>query len=104
VAAVIDLEHGTCYAKENVWTGLTDGRWKYIYHAYEGREQLFDLQSDPGELRDLASDSSYTETLKLWRERMIEHLSERGEPFVKDGKLAIRRQPMIYGPLYPRKA
>jgi arylsulfatase A-like enzyme len=97
----IDLEHATCYAKENVWTGLTDGCWKYIYHAYQGAEQLFDLRNDPWELHDLSKDSSYSSTLKLWRERMIEHLSERGEPFVRNGELAIRREPMVYGPLYP---
>ncbi len=100
----IDLEHGACYAKENVWTGLTDGRWKYVFHAYGGREQLFDLWNDPHELRDLAADTSHVGILRTWRERMVEHLSERGETFVKNGRLVIRRERMVYGPLYPSKA
>lgn len=100
----IDIEHATCYARENVWTGLTDGRWKYIFHAYEGREQLFDLRNDPGELHDLANDPSCSRALRAWRDRMIEHLSERGDGFVRDGRLVVRRERMIYGPLYPQKA
>jgi len=26
----IDLEHATCYARENYWCALTDGKIKYI--------------------------------------------------------------------------
>ena len=99
----IDLEHGTCYAKGNVWTGLTDGRWKYIYHAFDGREQLFDLKTDPGEIHDLAGDPSCSNALKGWRERMVKHLTERGERFVKDGRLVVRQERMIYGPMFPGK-
>ncbi len=99
----IDLEHGTCYAKENTWNGLTDGRWKYVYHAFDGHEQLFDLKTDPGELQDLAGDPSCSHALKGWRERMAKHLSERGEAFVKDGKPVPRPGRMIYGPMFPDK-
>ncbi|MGC8862495.1 MAG: arylsulfatase [Armatimonadota bacterium] len=99
----IDLEHGTCYAKENTWNALTDGRWKYIYHAFDGREQLFDLRTDPGETRDLAGDPSCSNALKGWRERMVKHLSERGEEYVRDGKLVPRPQRIVYGPMFPGK-
>lgn len=37
------------------------------------------------------------------RNAMIEHLSERGEDFVKDGKLVIRKKTMLYSPNYPKK-
>ena len=33
---------------------VRDARWKYIFFANGGKEQLFDLQSDPRELRNLA--------------------------------------------------
>ncbi len=36
------------------------------------------------------------------RQAMILHLSERGEKFVKDGWLVIRKSTMIYSPNYPR--
>ncbi|MDE3165474.1 MAG: arylsulfatase, partial [Acidobacteriota bacterium] len=50
----LDLEHGPCYSPENHWNALTDGRYKYIFHAHDAREQLFETARDPGELHDLA--------------------------------------------------
>jgi arylsulfatase A-like enzyme len=35
--------------------GLRDGRWKYIYDKLTGDEQLYDLESDPSEMGNLAS-------------------------------------------------
>ncbi len=98
----IDLEHDICYSAENHWNALTDGRWKYVYHASDGHEQLFDLESDPGELRDLARDPARAAALKDWRERMVEHLAERGEKWVKDGSLVPRPRSIKHSPNYPR--
>ena len=98
----IDMEHNVCYSKENHWNGLTDGRFKYIYHAYAGNEQLFDLKNDPGEINDLAADPAYHAILKTWRNQLIEHLSERGETFVSNGKLVPRPDGMLYSPLFPK--
>jgi hypothetical protein len=91
-----------CYNKDH-WNALTDGRFKYIYYAYDGREQLFDLTKDPGELHDLADESSHKKILRKWRQRMIEHLSERGEQFVSNGKLTIRKKRLLYSPHFPKK-
>ncbi len=33
---------------------------------------------------------------------MIEHLAERGEPYVVSGALGLRPTAMVYGPNYPR--
>jgi len=95
----IDLEHATAYSAENYWAALTDGTWKYIWFFRSGKEQLFNLKNDPGELQDL-SESNIAE-LELWRNRMVDHLSERGDGFVKDGKLVIRDETMLYSPNYP---
>jgi hypothetical protein len=35
------------------------------------------------------------------RGEMIAHLSERGEGFVKDGKLVVRENTLLYSPNYP---
>ena len=96
----VDLEHSMCYSKDH-WTALTDGRRKYIYYAYDGREQLFDLEKDPGEMHDRAPEPAYADTLTTWRKRMVEHLSERGEAFVSAGKPAIRKTRLLYSPHYP---
>ena len=53
----LDLEHGVCYGPENHWNALADARHKYIFHALDASEQLFDLARDPGELHDLAGRS-----------------------------------------------
>jgi len=97
----IDMEHDVCYAKENHWTALTDGRTKYIFHAMTGEQQLFDLEKDPGELQDLAREPEHAARLKLWRGRMVKHLSERGPPFVLDGDLALRSERFLYSPHHP---
>lgn len=41
---------------------LRAGRWKYVHYVAYG-PQLFDLESDPEELRDLASDPAHAATL-----------------------------------------
>ncbi len=99
----IDLEHSRCYWKENQWTGLTDGRWKYLYYAPTGRQELFDMESDPCECRNLADDPAHAADTKLWRQRMVDELAERGEPFVIDGDLGIREPAMLWSPNYPKK-
>jgi arylsulfatase A-like enzyme len=97
----IDLEHDICYSPENHWSALTDGRWKFIFHAFDGREQLFNLEEDPGELHDLAAEPAEEAQLHRWRNRLVEHLAERGERFVKNGKLQLRRERYLYSPNYP---
>jgi len=97
----IDLEHGVCYSRENNWNGFTDGRTKYIFHAYHGEEQLFDLEKDPHELNDLSGDPKAEAQLRRWRQRMVEHLSIRGEQWVKNGKLVTRTEPIPRSPHFP---
>ncbi|NUM56838.1 MAG: arylsulfatase [Candidatus Hydrogenedentes bacterium] len=97
----IDLEHDICYNASNHWTGMTDGRWKYIFHAPTGESQLFNLRDDPHELHDLAADAGYTRRGREWRDRLIEHLSERGEPFVINGDLGVQPNSFLYSPNWP---
>ena len=99
---VLDLEHWMCYSKENNWNGLTDGRYKYIFCAYDGSEQLFDLHNDPDELEDLASQPAYRSLVDEWRSRLAGHLAERGEAYVKGGRPKVRGESdSRYSPNYP---
>jgi arylsulfatase len=100
----IDLEHATCYEKENYWCALTDGKIKYIWNFATGMEQLFDLITDPHEKNDLSAVPREQKNLKLWRERIVQHLSERGDGFVKDGKLVVRTETLLYSPNFPTGA
>jgi len=97
----IDLEHDVCYSKANHWSAVTDGKWKYIFHAQDGEEQLFDLKDDPGEERDLAKRSEHTNQLQEWRGRMIAELEPRGDAWVKNGHLALRPESIRHSPNYP---
>jgi arylsulfatase A-like enzyme len=97
----IDLEHGVCYSVDNQWNALTDGRAKYIYHALHGEEQLFDLARDPHELDDLSGSTAHQAELRAWRQRMVAHFAERGEPFLKSGRLSPRERTPNTSPHFP---
>jgi choline-sulfatase len=50
---------------------LRDGRWKYL-HYVNHPPQLYDLEGDPEELRDLASDPAHAQVLEACRTRLFE--------------------------------
>jgi arylsulfatase len=81
-------EHARCYDDvfNNHW--LTDGKEKYIWLSHAGREQLFDLQNDPGERRDLAASGEHADRVARWRQRLMQQLEDRPEGFT-DGKQLI---------------
>lgn len=83
----IETEHSRCYAPKSGWVALTDGKTKYVWFYNQGAEQFFDLMTDPHELREASADVANAETIAMWRGRMIETLAERGDDWVKDGKL-----------------
>ena len=96
------MEHDICYSPLVHWNALTDGHEKYIFHAHDGSEQLFNLDSDPQELRDLSGEAAHQDRLKMWRACMVKHLEIRGEEWVKGGKLMVRRESTPISPNYPR--
>lgn len=98
----IDMEHATCYSDDNYWAALTDGKIKYIWNFHNGSEQLFDLREDPGETHNLSGNAAYQTQLAELREAMAEHLSERGDSFVKDGKLTTLDTTLLYSPNFPK--
>ena len=100
----IDLEHDVCYGPENHWNALTDGKRKYIFHAMTGREQLFDLEHDPDELRDCANEPNWSSEVHLWRERLAGHLAPRGTPWIVNGRLGLRPESRLHSPNYPKPA
>lgn len=98
----IDLEHSSCYWKENYWSALTDGNVKYIWYFMTGQELLFDLKKDPRELHNCIKDDQYSTILNKMRKHLADHLSERGDGFVKDRQLVIRNKTLLYSPNYPK--
>jgi arylsulfatase A-like enzyme len=76
---------------------LTDGVEKYVWFAAGGREQLFDLKSDPKECRDLARSGKHAKRISIWRKRLIDGLRDRPEGFTDGRKLISGRhyEPVI---------
>jgi arylsulfatase A-like enzyme len=62
------------FAYRHLQRGLREGKWKYIEYHVEGRRrrQLFDLEADPHEMRDLADDPAHAETVKRLGARLRE--------------------------------
>lgn len=99
----IDLERVTYYSDDNYWCALTDERIRYIWYFYIGEEQLFDPTRGSKELHNTVNDKEYEKLLTEMRAEMIHHLSERGEEFVRDDRLVVRKKTMLYGPSYPKE-
>lgn len=57
---------------------LREGAFKYIYFANGGREQLFDLENDPEEKNNIASQRQ--DQCKKYRDRLYHYYTEKGLP------------------------
>ena len=66
---------------------ITDGRWKYIFYPEGGQEQLFDLESDPHEVLDLASSDEHAEQKRALHREMVARHQSRSSGAVQDGKM-----------------
>ena len=128
VREYLDLEHGAVYNATIHWNALIgrldddydengdDGdtsivnehqhceRWKYIFNAHDGSEQLFCLDTDPNEYVDLAQ--AAPRALEAWRQRLVNQFVQqgRGPSWVKNGTLQIRPHSTVYGPNFPCQA
>jgi arylsulfatase len=108
----LDLEHSRLYRDDIHWNAIVgwypaDGvssdelLWKYIFHVYDGSEQLFCLTKDPHETYDVST--IQFQILNYWRNIMIKQFQDerRGPTWVVNGHLVRGRKPMNYGPNYP---
>lgn len=88
-----DYVHGehTLFNQSIQW--VTDGHEKYVWFSEDGREQLFNLDTDPQELHDLAAVPASAPCLAAWRQRLISELTGREEGFT-DGTRLIPGQPV----------
>lgn len=64
---------------------LHDGRYKYMYFGDDGRELLFDMESDPRETVNLAGDDKLA---AMMRAKLVAHLTAEGNADCVDGKLS----------------
>ncbi|MBN1936058.1 MAG: sulfatase-like hydrolase/transferase [Anaerolineae bacterium] len=60
---------------------LRDRRWKYVWNA-TAEDELYDLDGDPGELHNRATDSACREELRRLRHRLVAWMEEIGDPLL----------------------
>lgn len=59
---------------------IIEGRYKYtLYQTYQNREMLHDLETDPGEMVNLAVDKRYREELQRLRGKMYDWAARIGD-------------------------
>ena len=66
---------------------IHNGRHKLIYYPVGNRRQLFDLEDDPNELRDLSGSPAYQQVLIRLTEFLIGQLYGGDEAWVEGGQL-----------------
>ncbi len=59
---------------------ICDARWKWIEYPQAGRRQLFDLQNDPHELRDLSAEPAQQTRVQTLAARLRVALRGMGDP------------------------
>jgi arylsulfatase A-like enzyme len=59
-------------------------RWKYVYNPCSV-DELYDLESDPQELRNLAPLLGFKHILRRMKGRLVNRLRETGDSIVAEG-------------------
>ncbi len=67
------------FGYKTVQKALTDGRWKLIRYPHVDRTQLFDLQSDPFETKDLSADPAQAERIKAMLAKLAAEMKADGD-------------------------
>jgi arylsulfatase len=90
-------EHCTCYSEAQEMHYLTDGRCKYIWFPRLGTEQLFDLERDPYECTDLATDPQHADDCRRWRQALVAELAPRDSGLTEGEQLVCQAgKPFVY--------
>ena len=86
------------YAANDLYLlGVREGRWKFVYDVTRGRDTLYDLQEDPSEQKNVASQNealcrTYRQRVAAWKTHASRHLAE-AQPV-----MAARRAQGMSGP------
>jgi arylsulfatase A-like enzyme len=66
---------------------LRDRRFKYVWNATD-LDELYDLQEDPWELRNLVGDRCYDSLIQNMRVRLLAQLQSNGDAMVANSWIA----------------
>ena len=67
-------------ANDDYLLGVREGKWKYVYNATRGADELYDMAADPDELKNVAKDhkdlcKTLRQRLAAWRDDTGRHLA-----------------------------
>ncbi|PAZ06076.1 MAG: hypothetical protein CAK86_02900 [Opitutia bacterium AMD-G1] len=67
------------FGYKSIQKALSDGRWKLIRYPHVDRTQLFDLQTDPYETKDLSALSEHAERIKAMLAKLAAEMKADGD-------------------------
>ena len=90
-----DYLYGELKENHNATRMVHDGRHKLIYYPVGNRFQLFDLQEDPNELRDVVDDPGYSGVRDRLTGLLMERIYGSDLEWLKDGELVGLPEPEL---------
>ncbi len=88
-------EHGEGYAAQRM---IRRGRYKLVYAAAGNKIQLFDIEDDPRETRDLADDPRHSEEREALLGLIVANSHGNDEEWIRDGKVVgLPHRPFVPG-------
>lgn len=82
-----EVVHGEFGENANATRMIRDQRWKLVYYPVGNTRQLFDMEMDPQETRDLAHLPECADILDRLTAQLIDHLYGSDLDWVTDGRL-----------------
>ena len=82
-----DRLYGECGENADATRMMHDGRYKLIYYPVGNRIQLFDLEEDPRECRDLSASPGHGSIMDRLTGRLAVEMKDRDGAWVRDGEL-----------------
>lgn len=79
-----DIYYAQCFDTPRQMAMVTDGTWKYSYAQEGPTQELYNLQDDPNELVNLATDPAYADTAKQWHQTLIKQAKHFGDTALLD--------------------
>jgi hypothetical protein len=83
-----DLLVGECREDANATRMAHDGRHKLIWYPAGNVVQLFDLERDPVERRDVASETEYADVRARLERALVAHAHGVDQAWIEGGRLA----------------
>ena len=80
--------YGEIFEGETAMRMIRAGSLKLIYYPAGNRFQLFDIESDPRETRDLSGDPGYAQNLENLRNLLSQNLYGGDEQWIRNGSFA----------------